>query len=160
MSKIKLLTVAVVCLLLMNLGIVGFLLLQKPPGMKDRRPPLAQPGPKNEIIELLHFDSAQVQQFEILIDGHKESIRLLNDSIRITKSILYQTLNIESNPEKDSLIERLMSIQKEVEQHHYSHFVEIKKLCKADQLNNFNELTTRLSGFFGRENQDRRPPME
>ncbi len=161
MSKIKLLSIAVIGLLILNLGIVGFLFLKKPQRQPDRpngRPPFEQVRPQNEIIERLHFDSNQIRQYEILIDEHQESIKALNDSIRNVKSLLYQTLNDENDSDKDSLIEKLGSLQKNIEHTHYGHFAEIKKLCKPDQLSDFEELTTRLAGFFGRPEQ--RPRRE
>jgi len=159
MSKIKLLSIAVIGLLVLNLGIVGFLFLRKPLMPHERpngRPPFESPGPQNEIIASLHFDSIQVRQYEILIDEHRESIKALNDSIRNVKSLLYQTLNDENDSDKDSLIEKLGSLQKNIERTHYEHFAEIKKLCKPDQLNDFEELTNRLAGFFSRPDQQQR----
>jgi hypothetical protein len=159
MSKIKLLSIAVIGLLVLNLFIVGFLFLRKPlrpGGRPDGPPPLAQAGPQNEIIEELRFDSVQESQYRILIDDHKESTKSLNDSIRNVKSILYKTLNDENNPDTDSLIEKLGALQKSIERTHYEHFAELKKLCRPDQLSDFEELTTRLAGFFGRPGQGQR----
>lgn len=156
MSKIKILSIAVIGLLVLNLCIVGFLFLRiplRPSDRPDGPPPLGQPEPRKEIIEGLRFDSIQVGRYEVLIDNHKESIKALSDSIRSTKSRLYQTLNTENKSVKDSLIEKLGSLQKSIEQTHYNHFDEIKKLCKPDQLKDFEELTSRLVGFFGRPEQ-------
>jgi periplasmic protein CpxP/Spy len=153
MSKIKLLSIAVIGLLILNLCIVSFLFLRKPLRPHDRsngRPPFEHGGPRNEIIEGLRFDSVQVRKYEILIDEHQESIKALNDSVRNVKSMLYQTLNAENNTAKDSLIEKLGSLQISIERTHYEHFAEIKKLCKPDQLSDFEALTKRLAGFFGR----------
>jgi periplasmic protein CpxP/Spy len=159
MSKMKLLSIAVIGLLILNLGIVGFLFFSKPLRPLDRpngRPPFERIKPQNEIIEGLHFDSDQVRQYEILIEEHQVSIRTLNDSIRNVKSMLYLMLNAENISDKDSLIETLGSLQKGIERIHYEHFAEVKKLCRADQLSDFEELTTRLAGFFGRQDQGKR----
>ena len=94
MSKIKLLSIAVIGLLVLNLGIVGFLFLRKPLMPHERpngRPPFESPGPQNEIIASLHFDSIQVRQYEILIDEHRESIKALNEVYTKQSGMLYVT---------------------------------------------------------------------
>lgn len=159
MSKMKLLSIAVIGLLILNLGIVGFLFFSKPLRPHDRpngRPPFERVKPQKEIIERLHFDSDQVRQYEILIEAHQASIRALNDSIRNVKSMLYLMLNAENISDKDSLIETLGSLQEGIERIHYDHFAKVKKLCRADQLSDFEELTTRLADFFGRQGDGKR----
>ena len=49
---------------------------------------------------------------------------------------------------KDSLITLLNSYQNQVEETHFKHFEDIKKLCHQDQLEDFNELTEDLSRIF------------
>ncbi|MFM9839818.1 MAG: hypothetical protein ACKVOQ_16250 [Cyclobacteriaceae bacterium] len=148
---------AVIALLVMNLALIGFLFLRKPPLPPEGRPPIAKEGPKNKIIEQLHFDAEQVIQYQKLIDEHKSSIKILRDDIRDTKSQLYQTLN-EEGVRNDSLIIKLGDLQKNIETTHYNHFQEIKKLCKPDQLEYFNALTGELSNFFNTEKQPLKRP--
>jgi periplasmic protein CpxP/Spy len=157
MSKLRLLSFAVIALLVMNLALVGFLLLRKPPLPPGERPSIAKEGPKSRIIEQLHFDADQVIQYQKLIDEHKASIKTLRDDIRGTKSQLYQTLNEADGGRNDSLIVKLGELQKNIETTHYNHFKEIKKLCKPDQLEYFNTLTDELADFFSPEKEGRRP---
>jgi periplasmic protein CpxP/Spy len=157
MSKLKLLTIAVIGLLVMNLCIVGFLFLGKPPLPPDGGSPFAKEAPRKKIIELLHFDNEQIKQYEELIQQHRESIRFLRDNIRETKSNLYHTLNEGNGSDKDSLINELGALQKKIEVVHYNHFMEIKKICKPDQLEYFNTLTGELADFFSPEREGRRP---
>ncbi len=154
MSRLKFLTIAVYGLLVLNLGIVGFMFLRKPP-LHREGPLIAGETPKNKIIELLHFDADQVNQYETLIDEHKASIKFLRDDIRDTKSQLYQMLSKEDVVGKDSLIVKLGDLQKKIETTHYNHFQEIKKLCKPGQIEYFNTLTGELADFF---NPEKQPP--
>jgi periplasmic protein CpxP/Spy len=155
MSKLRLLSFAVIALLAMNLALVGFLFLRKPPLPPGGRPSIAKEGPKNKIIEQLHFDAEQVIQYQKLIDEHKSSIKILRDDIRDTKSQLYKTLIEEDGERNDSLIVKLGDLQKKIETAHYNHFKEIKKLCKPDQLEYFNTLTDELADFFSPERDSR-----
>jgi periplasmic protein CpxP/Spy len=157
MSKLKLLSIAVIGLLVMNLCIVGFLFLGKPPLPPEGGAPFAKEAPKKKIIELLHLDKEQVSQYEELIQQHRESIKSLRDNLRETKSDLYQTLKEGNGANKDSLIYELGRLQEKIEAVHYNHFMEIKKLCKPDQLGYFSTLTDELADFFNPEKEGRRP---
>ena len=152
MSKIKLLSIAVVGLLLVNAGILAFLFFRQPsqPPMDGpgRPGPGAGEGPKRIIIERLHFDAEQITQYEKLIAEHRKQISELDKEIRQTKNNLYSTLASTSPMSKDSLETRLGEIQKQIESTHYNHFADIKKLCKPEQTENFNELTKELARFF------------
>jgi periplasmic protein CpxP/Spy len=147
MGKLKLLSIAVIGLLVMNLCIVGFLFLRKPPLPPEGGAPFANETPKKKIIELLYFDKEQVTQYEELIQQHRESIKSLRDSLREAKSNLYHKLKEGNDTDKDSLINELGTLQEKIEAVHYNHFVEIKKLCRPDQLGNFNTLTGALADF-------------
>lgn len=147
MEKTKLLTIAVIGLLIINLGTLGFLFLN---GNKHRPPHEGRPEPKYEIIEKLHFDTEQQKQYDKLIEWHKANIGEADDNIRDAKNELYTQL---SKPEvdmkeKDSLIAVINSNQKKIEEIHFRHFEDIKKLCRKDQLDDFNALSEELARLF------------
>ena len=158
MSKIKLLTIAVIGLMIVNLGMVAFLLLRKPPHPMEGRPPMEQDGPKKIIIDKLHFDKEQAAQYEELINQHQVAIKALNDSIKDAKNELYSSLTNENFSGKDSLIAKLGLLQKQVELTHYDHFAAIKKLCKPDQLEDYTSLTKEISRFFTPPKKEGVPP--
>ena len=168
MSKIKLLTIAAIGLLLVNIGIVAFLLMKKQPVPPRGRPPMGQhdgppmkkDGPKKIIAERLHFDKEQVAAYDKLIAEHQVAVKTLDDSIMLSKNNLYQSLQSETFAGKDSLVNRLGALQKQVELIHYEHFAAIKNLCKPDQLKNFNKLTNELSRFFAAGKKDGPPPRD
>lgn len=149
MSKQKILTIAVMGLLVLNLGIVGFLFLGKPmhpPGARGL--PLGQEGPKQIIIDKLEFSPQQAASYEELIKVHQRKVKVLDQEINTAKNALYQTLAEEAPTKKDSLINRVATIQKEIEILHYTHFETIRELCTAEQLDNYKELTSELAHFF------------
>ena len=151
MKKTKLLTITVIGLLLLNFAVLAFLFVSGPRGHKqptDR--PEGRPNPREIIIERLHFDDNQQKEYAELIKWHRGEIKKLDSNIRQTKNELYYQLNqTEVNLKtKDSLITLLNSYQKQVEETHFKHFEEVKKLCNKDQLEDFNELTEELSKLF------------
>ena len=147
MEKTKLLTIAVIGLLVINFGTLGFLLLNG----KGHRPPQAgRQKPKEIIIEKLHFDEAQQKDYAKLIKWHRGEITKLDGNIREAKNELYsQLLQPETNLKaKDSLISVINLNQKQIEQTHFKHFEDIKKLCHKNQMDDFNDLTEELGRIF------------
>ncbi len=159
MEKTKLLTIAVLSLLVLNLATLGFLLLSGPNGNHHQQGqgPEGRLKPKEIIIEKLHFDVNQQKEYDKLIQWHQGEIKTIEDHIREAKDALYQILssseiNIKS---KDSLINALSLHQKEIEITHFKHFEDTKKLCHKDQIEDFNTLTEELGRLFSK---GRKPP--
>jgi hypothetical protein len=148
MEKTKLLTITVIGLLLLNFATIGFLFLNGPKG--NRPPHLDRQEPQAVIIEKLHFDANQQKEYDKLIQWHRAKINQFDDSIRQTKNALYSGLsekeiNIKT---KDSLITLLNSYQKQIEETHFKHFEDIKKLCQPNQQEDFKMLTEELAKIF------------
>lgn len=148
MEKTKLLTITVIGLLLLNFATLGFLFSNGPRG--NRPPHEGKPEPKEIIIEQLHLDANQQKEYAKLIQWHRGEINQLDDQIRHTKNELYSQLsekeiNVKA---KDSLIALLNSYQKQIEETHFKHFEDIKKLCKPEQQEDFKALTEELSKIF------------
>lgn len=158
MNKIKLLSIAVTGLLLINIGILAFLFLRKPMHSPGDEP--MGKGPRSVIIEKLHFDKEQVAEYEKLITIHQQTIQELDGQIRETKKQLYTTLAAETGTNKDSLQNKLGEIQKKIESVHFSHFEAIKKLCKPGQMEYFKSLTGELAKYFVSGKKSPQPPRD
>jgi protein CpxP len=151
MNKSKVLGFTIIALVTLNFGILVFLFLSKGnDGPKGRK------MPREIVIEKLHFDENQITEYDKTIKLHQETIRSIDDSIRNTRNELYKLLNSETidSSKKDSLYLKFAGFQKQIETTHFNHFVEIKKLCKKEQLTDFNNLTEELSKIF---NNRRKP---
>lgn len=142
MNKLTLLTIISVLLLLANLGMAGFIFMQRQ----------AHPGPdklKFRVIETLKFDPEQVREYEALIRAHRDSMRKGNDAISLLKKELYKQLNMPQQAAvTDSLIAQIGAVQNRIESYHYQHFLKIKSLCRPDQQANFEVLSHELSTYF------------
>jgi protein CpxP len=154
MNKTKVLGFAVIALLVLNFGILAFLFLSK-----NEDGPRGRKMPREIIIEKLHFDKNQIDAYDKTIKIHQETIRELDDSIRTAKNDLYQLLNSENinSLQKESIFLKLANYQKQIETTHFNHFLEIKKLCKKEQLSDYENLTEELSKLFS---HPRRPKHE
>lgn len=147
MNKTKLLLIAVIALLLLNIGTLSFILLHKrpmPDGMRNGE------GPKQIIIERLHFDGQQQTQYSAIVEEHRSKSRELNDLSRNLHNQLYAFLS-EKDIEKtkaDSLITRIAENQKAIDNLNLDHFQKIKRICKDNQLQFFDNLVKDLGHLF------------
>ncbi len=147
MNKNRLLILLVAGLLISNILLVVFMMKGRGPG---HGPPPRHGGPRDLIIERLHFDESQIQQFEKLIQEHHKNVTDQDQALMTIKNTLYSNLkSVENKTVTDSLINSMVTIQNKIEHIHYSHFGDIKKLCKPEQLEDFNELASELSRLFG-----------
>ena len=158
MDKIKLLTYSVIGLLLLNVGIIGFLFFSRP----NRNPNENHRRPKEIIAEKLHFDANQIKKYESIIPIHKDKIDSLDAVNREIKSELYSQLKLPvvNTIVKDSIITLFLANQKRIEEAHFKHFQDIKSICKASQLNDFSALTQELGKMFSNQNSKPHPPRE
>lgn len=147
MTKTKLLTLAIVILLLVNIATLGFMLVRKSPihdGMRHGE------GPKQIIIDRLHFNELQQKQYDIIVEDHRTKSKALNNLSREMHNALYALLKEKSVDKQiaDSLITQIAEYQKAIDNLNLNHFQQIKSICKDDQITLFNTLVTDLTLLF------------
>jgi hypothetical protein len=146
MNRTRLISFIAIGLLITNLLMVAFIFLNKPQHQMHG-------GPKKIIAERLHFDAQQIEEYEKLIALHIMGIKIKDSLIRQTKNELYSSINSNNTTLKDSLENKLGQLQIDIEEINYNHFLDIKKLCKENQLTYFNDLVKDLAQLFARPNQ-------
>ncbi len=163
MNKVKLLTIAVIGLLILNFGVLGVFFFSHPPHGHpgEMPPPFGAPkdGPQAIIIERLHFDEAQQKSYQVLIDEHKKNMNEINTNSRALKEELYallKSVQVDSS-QTNLIIQKIGEGQKQLEHLNFNHFKNIKAICKPNQVNDFNELANELSCLFFQKNG--RPPQ-
>ena len=145
MNKTKVLSFLVIVLVALNITSLMVFVLNKahhPPHQSIEK------GPKNIIIKKLHFNKKQVIAYEGLIKEHRLKIESIDNKIKSLKTELYLLLKEDNHEKSKDLINQINSLQKEIENHHYQHFIAIKKLCKDEQIQHFNNLTNELAKLF------------
>lgn len=149
MTKLKIFSIVIFVLLLSNLILIVLLFFHRPT-------PHGRNGPKKLVIESLHFDSKQIEQYSKLIEQHRAKSRGLEMQIEKLKSELFSTLVSENKIKKDSLLLLISKKQSIFEHVHFNHFLDIKRICKANQMNEYKELTKKMARFFGHKQKNRR----
>ncbi|WP_395047434.1 hypothetical protein [Flavobacterium sp.] len=148
MDKIKLLTFSVIALIILNFTMLGFFIFSENRSEDIKK----KPKPREIIIRKLGFNKQQAKAYQELINWHRSNIDSLQEQIKNTKQNLYSELvkSEVDNKTKDSLVNKLANIQKEIENTHFKHFQDIKKLCKKEQLDRFSDLTTEFAKIFSK----------
>ena len=144
MNKVKILTIAVVVLILLNAASMAVM-------YKDRhghRGPKSQLGPKALVIERLHLDEEQVKQYEVLIHAHQEMIGKKDDEMMAARKLIYKDLTRPGSPVPDSLTLVVGNIQRSIEQTHYQHFAAIRAICRPEQFEDYDVLVSDLAELF------------
>lgn len=155
MNRTKLLTIAVIGLLLLNFGILGVMFFGKPshpPMHPDHAGPKGE-GPKQMIIERLHFDEMQQKDYELLVVEHRNKTDELHEASKKLHDDLFSLLKADTinQRQSDSLVLEIANNQKAIEDLNFDHFNAIKKLCKGEQVGYYNELVDELGQLFGRK---------
>jgi periplasmic protein CpxP/Spy len=136
MKKSTLRTMLIVILLLGNAALITHIWTRKS-GHRD--------GPRNEIIERLHFTPQQVRQYDILIADHQSDIRAVERRMMALKNKLYARLD---QPINENTVIELSRVHQEIEHIHYAHFQALKKLCKPNQQGYFKALNRDIARLF------------
>lgn len=149
MNRTKLLTIAIIGLLLLNFGTLAFIFLQKNHS-RPGPPNQSEQGPKYTIIARLHFNKSQQNEYSGMVDEHRSKNRELRDVSRQLHDELYELLKAEKVDEirKKDLITQIAENQKAIENLNTDHFMQIKSLCKGVQVDYFNQLVDDLGRLF------------
>jgi Spy/CpxP family protein refolding chaperone len=152
MEKSKLNSIAIIVLIVLNICTLGFIFFNS---SKNHRPPMDRMNPKDIIIKKLHLDESQQKDFTKLIEWHQSEIQKHDKEIVNAKKSLYGLLtnNEIDLKSKDSLITVINLNQKQIEETHFKHFEDIKKLCKPEQLDDFKEFSKELGRLFAPNKQ-------
>ena len=147
MNKVKFLSIICILLVICNIALISFLLINR------HGPPRRHHGPRDLIIDKLHFDKNQATKYDKLIEWHRSEMDKHQNDMMYLKHSLYHQLAFDSTSStKDSLINQISLKQIEIEKTNYKHFEDIKKICNNTQLKAFDNLTNELANMFGHHN--------
>lgn len=127
--------------MLLNLLLITFLYLGKPPKRMHK-------APREIISERLGFDENQTKEFQDLILIHQSEAHPLLREIKESKTALYKGISDENQEFNDSISQFIGGKFVELEKAHFDHFLGIKKICKPEQAEKFEELSKDFSKIF------------
>lgn len=142
-STNKILTIAVVLLLLTNIALVVYMLSGKKHG--PGKPP-SRPSTSEMLARELNMTEAQKTQHQQLREDHLKNIRPLFDSIRMAKTALYNLL--KDSTASDSLVNvytrQISDKQVAIEKMTFAHFQRVRQLFTPDQQPRFDEFVQKM----------------
>ena len=139
--KNKILLIIIGVLLLTNLVLITFLLINKPfskKGMLGDRSAMIAAFLQNEI----GFDQQQLKQYDSLNVPNRMKVKALFDTLKSDKENEFKQLTT-NNFSDTAIIKTANTIsikQKEIEIVLYKHFKEIRNICNPQQLPKFDSL--------------------
>jgi hypothetical protein len=156
MEKTKLLTIAVIGLLILNIVTVTFLWLGRhhPPlhGFgegRNGRPPAAA-----FLIKELNFDENQTASYDRLREAHHQKNERLQDVLRQNREALFSGIATNDT----SKIAEIGEIQKEFDRSTFLHFQEVRTLCRPDQQPKFDQIIGEVLRIMGNKQSPSPPP--
>ncbi len=153
MKRETLLTISVVILLLLNIGVLSYMFLERqscppPPGPMPPPPPpgAMMPPPMRPdmlIRQTLKLSEEQDKKYVASIEVHHSGMVRLDSEYRVVAEEyfkLLQTKNSTAAATGDSLVKKLGAIQAEKASITYRHLEEIKAMCSAEQAAKFDTI--------------------
>lgn len=155
-SKNKMLLVAVVILLLTNIGMILFFLNHRG-GEKGR-----SHGSREEVMtgflqKDIGFSKSQMEQYDTLSKAHRDKVKAIFDEVRSNKEQQFKLLAAQNFD--DSAIHTIAAQsaekQKVIEEQMFTHLKEVRKICTPDQLPKFDSLFYKV---WDRRGESRKKP--
>lgn len=156
MNKSTFYQIVIIALLMLN----AFLMFKLYSGEPRMNRHSRMEGPRNRIIQKLNFDEDQKEQFKLLMKEHHQNISEKDQKIMRLKKEILENLSQDTLLDLGSKYKAIGDLQAQIEAIHFNHFLEIKKMCREDQLSDFEELSHRLVQHFGKRNGRRPKPSE
>ena len=169
MKRETFLTIAIVALLLLNLGTLGYLTLSRerhdgpmppPPLIGERGRPGDQREVDHLIVSSLRLTREQESKFDSLKRLHHEAIMKLDGEYETKLTNYFDLLQTGrmNTTAKDSLERQLSLIQKEKASITFDHFRDLRSLCTPEQQPAFDSLLPHLTSIIAPRQEFPPPP--
>jgi protein CpxP len=133
MENIKFYKVAVAFLLLLNVGTLAFIWVHRPP-------PPGEKGPFMFLVKATGMDDGQQAVYSQLRQIHQSKMEGNKKQSTTLHRQLFDLLAQHgvSDPEVQQLIDSIASVKREEELLTYTHFRNVRELCRPDQQGKFD----------------------
>lgn len=138
MENKKLLTFAVIGLLLLNLGTLAFLWIGREHPHGPPHPP--EGGAAQFLMHELDLTADQQKQFEQLKSEHHLRIIQIQDSLHMLHETFFDELSATQAPHADSIANAIGEKQSEIERLTFVHFRKVRAICTPEQQKKFDSV--------------------
>lgn len=137
-------TIAVVLLLITNIGLVAFMVFGRHGKGPERRRERGEPS--EWMIKEMKMTGEQQKQFKAMKEAHFQAMKPIFDSIRAEKSALVDLL--KEKEVSDSLFNaynhRILEKQNRIDLMTFQHFRKVRGIFNADQQPKFDEFLKKM----------------
>jgi|CXWL01.1.fsa_nt_gi hypothetical protein len=149
-SNNKILTIAVLLLLIANIALVAFMVMGKKKCNNMHRG--GKGNPAEMMAKELNMTEQQKKDHKQLKEQHLKTVRPLFDSLRVAKMSFYAL--IKEQDVSDSIVhvysQRINEKQSAINKLTFAHFKRMRKLFTAEQQPRFDELVQKMMQQHGR----------
>jgi len=166
MDRIKLLSISVIVLFILNIATISFVFFGtksrcggKPNRHHHQKHMEGKHNPSMMISEKLKLDDAQTIELNQLFEAHKSKIESISDQIQDQKKGLFDLLKSDIRDEKlkNEILDKISTLEREKDALMFDHFENVKALCKPEQKEDFIKLMDHMERFAHKRGH--RPPM-
>ncbi len=114
------------------------------------------------MAEKLNFDDAQKEQLKALREKQHDAMKANMDKLHDLRQQEGKLLAVEplNQAAIDKIADEMGQLHKSMNLQFVSHMLEVKKLCKPEQVKAFNELMIDMNNRMGKEKGPVPPPVE
>ena len=141
-SSTRILTIAVIILLLANLALVYFIMtgrngFDRKEGRKD---------PMEMMMKELKMTDQQQADFKAMKDEHFKNVRPLFDSMRAAKNNFFSLMKDSANSDSDiqAAEQRSLDQQRKVDMMTFEHFKRVRSLFTQEQLPKYDSIINKM----------------
>lgn len=136
----RLLILAVVVLLLLNLATLGTFWFfrsgkSKTSSFQDRPHKV-----ETFLIDKLAFDSLQSKELRRLMEEHRAGARRILKSMQASREMLFNPVFLTDSMEVDQITGKIATAQAALDKATYYHFKSIREICNPDQQQKFDAI--------------------
>lgn len=114
-----------------------------------------------EISQKLGLSEEQKMQYHTLARQHREAMNGIDKLNMDIAKDYYSTLKIGNESDSDSLLQKLLELERSKQQLTYHHFADLKALCTPEQLPKFNTIIDNiLQVLIPEKKKNQHPPRD
>jgi Spy/CpxP family protein refolding chaperone len=138
----KTLTISIILLLIINIGLVTFLVLERTWLSKSRK----RPDTLELFAKEVGITDSQRIQIKELRETYFKSIRPVMDSMRVLKTAFYENVKLDTPADTAFLVyaDKFNDWQMQINKATYEHFRHVRDLLTKDQQPKFDEFVQKM----------------
>ena len=140
MESARFLKIIIIILILLNIGTLAFLWIQKSPGMHP--PHHGGGGPFEFLSNELNLSEQQREQYKQLRDEHHSEVEGLQEAGREMRHQFFDQLHGASSDslQVEKLATDIASNQRQIELITFHHFQKVRAICSPEQQKKFDDV--------------------